>query len=91
MSDVVAGSLFTAQFLSSMTATLVAPATQRGSAHAVLSRSVSACSRRTFTIGISPHAIGVVATVVYGLGLGFVLPLTNMSVAAIRPIAPPAR
>ena len=86
MSDVVAGSLFTAQFLSSMTATLVAPATAaRIGARGALALGFSLLAAGTFTIGISPHAIGIVATVVYGLGLGFVLPLTNMSVAAIRP------
>ncbi len=86
MSDVVAGSLFTAQFLSAMTATLVAPAiAARIGARGALALGFTLLAAGTVTIGIAPHAIGVVATVVYGLGLGFVLPLTNMSVAAIRP------
>jgi fucose permease len=86
MSDVVAGSLFTAQFLSSMTATLFAPAiAARIGARGALALGFTLLAAGTATIGVAPHAIGVVATVVYGLGLGFVLPLTNMSVAAIRP------
>ena len=71
MSDVVAGSLFTAQFLSAMTATLVAPAlAARIGARGALALGFSLLAAGTFTIGIAPHAIGVVATVVYGLGLG---------------------
>jgi len=86
MSDVIAGSLFTAQFLSSMTATLFAPAIAgRIGARGALALGFTLLAAGTATIGVAPHAIGVVATVVYGLGLGFVLPLTNMSVAAIRP------
>ena len=86
MSDVVAGSLFTAQFLSAMTATLVAPAIAgRIGARGALAVGFGLLAGGTFTIGIAPHAIGVVATVVYGLGLGLVLPLTNIAIAAIQP------
>jgi fucose permease len=86
MSDVVAGSLFTAQFLSAMTATLVAPAlAARIGARGALALGFSFLAVGIGTIGLAPHAIGVVATVVYGLGLGFVLPLTNIAVAAARP------
>jgi fucose permease len=86
MSDVVAGSLFTAQFLSSMTATLVAPAlAARIGARGALALGFTLLAAGTVTIGIAPHAIGVVATIVYGLGLGFVLPLTNIAIAAIHP------
>ncbi len=86
MSDVVAGSLFTAQFLSAMTATLVAPAIAgRIGARGALAVGFGLLAGGTFTIGIAPHAMGVVATVVYGLGLGLVLPLTNIAIAAIQP------
>jgi FHS family glucose/mannose:H+ symporter-like MFS transporter len=86
MSDVVAGSLFTAQFLSAMTATLVAPAVAaRIGARGALAVGFSFLSVGIVTIGLASHAIGVIATVVYGLGLGFVLPLTNIAVAAAQP------
>jgi FHS family glucose/mannose:H+ symporter-like MFS transporter len=86
MSDVVAGSLFTAQFLSAMTATLVAPAlAARTGARGALALGFSFLAVGIGTIGLAPHAIGVVATVVYGVGLGFVLPLTNIAVAAAQP------
>ena len=86
MSDVVAGSLFTAQFLSAMTATLVAPAVAaRIGARGALAAGFGLLSVGIVTIGLASHAIGVVATVVYGLGLGFVLPLTNIAVAAAQP------
>jgi MFS transporter, FHS family, glucose/mannose:H+ symporter len=86
MSDVVAGSLFTAQFLSAMTATLVAPALAgRIGARGALALGFTLLAMGIVTIGLAPHAIGVLATVVYGLGLGFVLPLTNIAVAAAQP------
>jgi MFS transporter, FHS family, glucose/mannose:H+ symporter len=86
MSDVVAGSLFTAQFLSSMTATLIAPGlAARIGARGAIALGFSLLAMGTFTIGLASHAIGVGATVIYGLGLGFVLPLTNIAIAALRP------
>jgi MFS transporter, FHS family, glucose/mannose:H+ symporter len=86
MSDVVAGSLFTAQFLSSMTATLIAPGlAARIGARGAIALGFSLLAMGTFTIGLASHSIGVVATVIYGLGLGFVLPLTNIAIAALRP------
>jgi fucose permease len=86
MTDVVAGSLFTAQFLSSMTATLVAPAiAARIGARGALALGFGLLAVGTFTIGIASHPVGVAATVVYGLGLGLVLPLTNIAIAATHP------
>lgn len=86
MSDVVAGSLFTAQFLGAMSATLVAPAiAARIGARGALALGFGFLAVGTFTIGIAPHAIGVAATVAYGLGLGLVLPLTNIAIAATHP------
>jgi FHS family glucose/mannose:H+ symporter-like MFS transporter len=86
MSDVVAGGLFTAQFLGSMSATLVAPAiAARIGARGALALGFSFLAAGTFTIGVAPHAIGVAATVTYGLGLGLVLPLTNIAIAATHP------
>jgi fucose permease len=86
MSDVVAGTLFTAQFLSAMTATLVAPALAgRIGARGALALGFTLLAVGIVTIGLAPHAIGVLATVVYGLGLGVVLPLTNIAVAAAQP------
>jgi len=86
ISDIIAGSLFTAQFLSAMTATLVAPAlAARIGARGALALGFVLIAAGTVTIGIAPHAIGVVATAAYGLGLGLVLPLTNIAIAAIQP------
>jgi MFS transporter, FHS family, glucose/mannose:H+ symporter len=86
MTDVVAGSLFTAQFLSSMTATLVAPAiAARIGARGALALGFGFLAAGTFTIGIASHPVGVAATVAYGLGLGLVLPLTNIAIAATHP------
>ena len=86
MTDVVAGSLFTAQFLSSMTATLVAPAiAARIGARGALALGFGFLAVGTFTIGIASHPVGMAATVAYGLGLGLVLPLTNIAIAATHP------
>jgi MFS transporter, FHS family, glucose/mannose:H+ symporter len=86
MSDVVAGSLFTAQFLSSMAATLVAPAmAARVGARWALALGFTLLAVGIATIGLAPHAVGVAATIIYGLGLGLVLPLTNIAVAAAQP------
>ena len=86
MSDVVAGSLFTAQFLSSMSATLVAPTlAARVGARWALALGFTLLALGIATIGVAPHAVGVAATITYGLGLGLVLPLTNIAVAAAEP------
>jgi fucose permease len=86
MSDVVAGSLFPAQFLSAMTATLVAPTMAgRIGARGALALGFGLLAAGILTIGFAPHAVGVAATVTYGLGLGLVLPLTNIAVAAAQP------
>ena len=91
MSDVVAGSLFTAQFLSAMTATLAAPAWAGIGARGALALGFAFRATARHYLLRCAHAIRVSPTVVYGLGTLFVLPLTNIAVAAAQPERPRAR
>ena len=84
LSDTAAGALFTAQFAGSLTAT---------TASSLLAARLGVT--RTLTLGFAliaggvgalafvPASLGPAATVLYGLGLGLVLPLTNNVVAAL--------
>jgi FHS family glucose/mannose:H+ symporter-like MFS transporter len=83
MSDAAAGALFTAQFAGSLTATTVSSllAARLGVPRA-LTLGFALMAGGIGALGFVPAWLGPAATVLYGLGVGLVLPLTNNVVAA---------
>jgi fucose permease len=84
LSDAAAGALFSAQFAGTLTATSLSSlvAARIGAARA-LAAGFLLLATGIGTLGVAPAPLGWGATVVYGLGLGLVLPLTNNVVAAL--------
>lgn len=84
MTDAAAGALFTAQFAGSLTATTASSllASRIGGARA-MALGFALIAGGAGALGLVPAVLGPAATVLYGLGLGLVLPLTNNVVAAL--------
>jgi fucose permease len=83
LSDRAAGAFFTAQFLSSMTLTVLAPAiAARIGARLALTIGFLLVALGIGTIEGPSYGAGLASTSMYGCGLGLVLPLTNIVVAA---------
>lgn len=84
MTDAAAGALFTAQFAGSLTATAVSSvlASRIGGPRA-MALGFALIAGGAGALGLVPASLGPAATVLYGLGLGLVLPLTNNVVAAL--------
>ena len=84
MTDAAAGALFTAQFGGSLTATTASSmlASRMGGPRA-MALGFALIAAGAGALGLVPASLGPAATVLYGLGLGLVLPLTNNVVAAL--------
>jgi fucose permease len=83
MSDAAAGALFTAQFAGSLTATTVSSLlAARFGVPRALALGFGLMAGGVGALGFVPASLGPAATVLYGLGVGLVLPLTNNVVAA---------
>ena len=84
MSDTAAGALFTAQFTGSLIATTVSSLlAARLSVPRTLTLGFALIAAGVGALGFVPAPLGLAFAVVYGLGLGLVLPLTNNVVAAL--------
>lgn len=87
ITDAAAGTLFSAQFLSSMTATVLSPtAAAKIGSRSALALGFLLMGLGAGIVGVAPFGVGVAGTAMYGLGLGLVLPLTNIVVAALLPM-----
>ena len=86
MTDRDAGTLFTAQFTGALAATSGAAliAGRIGRARA-LAAGFALLASGIGVLGVASRPVGLAAALVYGLGLGLVLPLTNIAVAALYP------
>jgi len=86
LTDAAAGVLFTTQFLSATTLTVLSSwiANRLGPGRALATGYVLVAIG-TALLGVATHGLGLVATILYGGGLGLVLPLTNFVIAALRP------
>lgn len=84
--DAQAGLLFTAQFLASMCGALLGSrvAPRRG-VRAVIAAGFALCAAGLALTAAGRWSIGVAGVALYGLGLGLVIPLTNLLVAALNP------
>ena len=86
LTDAAAGALFTAQFagqtLSTFGSTFL---TSRIGDRNALALGMFVTAAGIAAVALSSWPYGAIATFVYGLGLGIVLPLTNFIVAALRP------
>jgi fucose permease len=86
LSDVAAGSLFSAQFTGQLTATTVsALITARLGTSGTFALGYALIAAGVGGLGVVPAALSWPATLVYGLGLGCVLPVTNNVAAAMSP------
>jgi fucose permease len=84
MSDADAGALFSAQFAGTLTATAVSSiVAARVGASRALAIGFALLAAGIGALGVAPASLSWTVTVVYGLGLGLVLPLTNNVVAAL--------
>ena len=84
MSDASAGALFTAQFVGQLTTTTMSTAiTDRLGAHRMLVGGFALVAVGVGAIAVLPGSSAWAAVVIYGLGLGCVLPVTNIQVAAL--------
>jgi FHS family glucose/mannose:H+ symporter-like MFS transporter len=84
MSDAAAGALFSAQFAGTLTATFLSSlVTARVGTSRAFAIGFLLLAAGIGAIGVAPASLGWAVTVVYGLGLGLVLPLTNNVVAAL--------
>ncbi len=86
LTDAEAGSLFTAQFAGQMSSTFLSSLVTRrlGDRHTlVVGLAVTAVG--VAAMSAVPWPAGIAAALLYGLGLGLVLPITNFVVAALRP------
>ena len=83
MTDAAAGALFTAQFAGSLTATTASSVlASRIGVPRAMALGFALIAGGAGALGLVPASLGPAATVLYGLGLGLVLPLTNNAVAA---------
>jgi FHS family glucose/mannose:H+ symporter-like MFS transporter len=84
LTDAAAGALFTAQFAGSLTATTASSvlASRIGGPRA-MALGFALIAGGAGALGLVPVSLAPAATVLYGLGLGLVLPLTNNAVAAV--------
>lgn len=86
LTDAAAGALFTTQFLSATTLTMVSSVVAaRVGPGRTLATGYLLIGTGTALLGIASRAWGIAATALYGAGLGLVLPLTNFVIAALRP------
>jgi len=86
MSDASAGALFTAQFAGQLTATTVSTViTARLGEGRTLALGFALVALGVGAVGVVPGSLSWPAVLVYGLGLGCVLPVTNVLVAALAP------
>jgi fucose permease len=86
IADAAAGSAFALQFVASTTvSTMSAVVVVRYGARQTLSTGFVLIAMGVATLSIMPWPWGLAAIVVYGCGLGLVLPTTNFLVAAANP------
>jgi MFS transporter, FHS family, glucose/mannose:H+ symporter len=86
LSDAAAGLLFTAQFCGQLTATSLSTIlAARIGAPRALALGFGLVAAGVGAIGLVPGSLGWATAVAWGLGLGCVLPLTNVLVAALAP------
>ena len=86
MSDASAGALFTAQFAGQLTATTLSTLiTVRLGERRTLALGFTLVAVGVSAVGFVPASLSWPAVLVYGLGLGCVLPVTNILVAALAP------
>lgn len=86
MSDASAGALFSAQFAGQLTATTLSTlVTSRLGGARTLAMGFLLVALGVGAVGVVPASLGWVAVLVYGLGLGCVLPVTNNLVASLAP------
>ena len=86
MSDASAGALFTAQFAGQLTATTLSTlVTARLGEGRTLALGFALVALGVGAVGVVPASLSWPAVLVYGLGLGCVLPVTNVLVAALAP------
>lgn len=84
LSDASAGALFTAQFVGQLTATTMSTAiADRIGAQRTLAVGFALVAAGVGALAVVPGPLAWAAVVLYGLGLGCVLPLTNIQVAAL--------
>ncbi len=86
LSDASAGALFTAQFVGQLTATTLSTVvTGRLGERRTLAIGFAMVAIGVFAVGVVPAWLRWPAVLTYGLGLGCVLPVTNILVAALAP------
>ena len=86
MSDASAGALFTAQFSGQLTATMLSTLiTARLGERRTLAIGFALVAVGVGAVGVVPASLRWPAVLTYGLGLGCVLPVTNILVAALAP------
>lgn len=86
LSDAGAGLLFTAQFCGQLTATSLSTLlAARIGAPRTLALGFGLVAAGVAAVGLVPGSLGWTTAVIWGLGLGCVLPLTNVLVAALAP------
>ena len=89
MSDASAGALFTAQFSGQLTATILSTLiTARLGERRTLAIGFALVAVGVGAVGVVPASLRWPAVLTYGLGLGCVLPVTNILVAALAPARP---
>ncbi len=86
MSDASAGALFSAQFFGQLTATISSTLiTARLGGRRTLAIGFALVAVGVGAVGVVPASLSWPAVLIYGLGLGCVLPVTNILVAALAP------
>jgi MFS transporter, FHS family, glucose/mannose:H+ symporter len=86
LSDAAAGALFTAQFAGQLSSTTLSTVlTARLGEQRTLALGFALVAMGVAAVGVVPGSLGWLAVLTYGLGLGCVLPVTNILVAALAP------
>ena len=86
LSDASAGALFTAQFAGQLSSTTLSTVlTARLGEQRTLALGFALVAVGVAAVGVVPASLGWLAVLTYGLGLGCVLPVTNILVAALAP------
>lgn len=86
LSDAAAGALFTAQFAGGLTGgTISGLVTTRIGDARTMAAGFVLMAAGLLAIGVGPYSAGIVGMAVSGLGLGFVIPPMNLTVARMRP------
>lgn len=86
LSDASAGTLFTAQFTGQTLSTIGSSLlTARLGDRRTLTLGLFVTAVGVAALGLAPWPLGALAAIVYGVGLGLVLPITNFVVASMRP------